>query len=138
MGKSVLKSWAKTQSVIATSSGEAEYYGLAKVAGEALGLKSLCNDLGIIVKNIQLWVDSSAAKAVAGRVGAGKLRHVEVTYLWIQSQVQEKKIRVRKVKGEENPADILTKPKFIKESKMHLEKLGIEIEVNTRLETTSS
>jgi len=127
IGGSVLKSWAKTQSVIATSSGEAEYYGLAKTSAEAIGLRSLCHDLGIKVQSIVVWVDSSAAKAVAGRVGAGKLRHVEVTYLWIQSQVQSKRLKVRKVKGEDNPADILTKPKYIKEMRIHLEKLGMEI-----------
>jgi len=127
IGGSVLKSWAKTQSVIATSSGEAEYYGLAKTSAEAIGLKSLCHDLGIKVQSIVVWVDSSAAKAVAGRVGAGKLRHVEATYLWIQSQVQSKKLKVRKVKGEDNPADILTKPKYIKEMRIHLERLGMEI-----------
>jgi len=127
IGKSIVKSWAKTQTVIATSSGEAEYYGLAKATAEALGLKSLCKDLGISVSHINMWVDSSAAKAVAGRVGAGKLRHVEVAHLWIQSQVQERKIRVKKIKGIENPADILTKPKFVKEMREHLGKLGVEV-----------
>jgi hypothetical protein len=127
IGKSIVKSWAKTQTVIATSSGEAEYYGLAKATAEALGLNSLCKDLGISVSHINMWVDSSAAKAVAGRVGAGKLRHVEVAHLWIQSQVQERKIRVKKIKGVENPADILTKPKFVKEMREHLSKLGVEV-----------
>jgi hypothetical protein len=128
IGNSVLKSWAKTQTVIATSSGEAEYYGLAKGSAEALGLQSLCRDLGVMVKNIHMWVDSSAAKAVAGRVGAGKLRHVEVAHLWIQSQVQLRKLKVKKIKGIDNPADILTKPKFVKEMRTHLGKLGMEVD----------
>jgi len=135
IGKSVMKSWAKTQTVIATSSGEAEYYGLAKGSAEALGLQSLCKDLGILVSNIHMWVDSSAAKAVACRVGAGKLRHVEVAHLWIQSQVQKKKLKIKKIKGTENPADILTKPKFVKEMRVHLAKLGIRVDAVPRRRT---
>jgi len=92
-----VKTWSSTQSTIALSSGEAEYYALVKAAAEGLGIQAIARDLGFEM-TIRLWVDSSAAKAVVGRVGAGKLRHVEATYLWIQSQVQSKKLKVRKVK----------------------------------------
>ena len=118
-----MKSWAKSQAVVATSSGGAEYYGLAKVAAEAIGFKSLAQDLGLEI-GVRLWVDSSAAKAVATRVGAEKMRHVEVTYLWVQELVQAKKIKVCKVKGMNNPADMLTKPKHIKEIEQILQKVG--------------
>ena len=46
-GKGVLKTWSKDQSVIATSSGEAELYALNRAAAEALGIQSLAKDLGI-------------------------------------------------------------------------------------------
>jgi hypothetical protein len=127
-GGSVMKSWSKTQTVVATSSGEAEFYGLGKTAAEAIGFQSLCSDLGIENLSIQVWVDSSAAKAVAGRVGAGKLRHVQVTHLWIQGHVQDRKLKVKKIKGENNPSDILTKPKFIKEMSRHFGKIGVKVE----------
>ena len=39
LGSGLLKSWSKSQGVVATSSGEAEYYSLTKVAMEALGMK---------------------------------------------------------------------------------------------------
>ena len=78
--------------------------------------------------SIQVWVDSSAAKAVAGRVGAGKLRHVQVTHLWIQGHVKNRKQKVKKIKGENNPSDILTKPKFIKEMSRHFGNIGVKVE----------
>ena len=131
VGGSIIKSWAKTQTVIATSSGEAEFYGLGKGSAEALGFKSLCEDMGMLMKTIIMWVDSTAAKAVAGRIGAGKLRHVEVCFLWIQSQVQAKKLMVRKIPGDKNPADILTKPQFLNEMKVHLEKLNVYVNLKT-------
>ena len=66
MGGDVVKSWAKTQGSIALSSGEAEYYAMVKGAAEALGLRSLLEDLGVKAW-IRLAVDSSAAKSMASR-----------------------------------------------------------------------
>ena len=39
----------------------------------------------------------------------GKVRHLDVTDLWIQEKVRLKTIIIQKVPGEHNPADILTK-----------------------------
>ena len=39
-----IKSWSSTQSIVALSSGEAEYYGMVKGASVALGLQSVWND----------------------------------------------------------------------------------------------
>ena len=60
----------------------------------------------IIVKT-----DSSVAKSVAGRRGLGKLRHVELKYLWVQDAVAKGRISMKTVSGVNNPADVLTKPK---------------------------
>ena len=43
----VCKSWAGTQSTIAASSGEAEYYSLIKGAAEGLGFQAMASDLGV-------------------------------------------------------------------------------------------
>ena len=57
----------------------------------------------------KVWVDSSAALGVAARRGNGKLRHVRVGMLWIQEKLEEGELEMAKVKGEENPADLMTK-----------------------------
>ncbi len=57
----------------------------------------------------KVYVDSSAAIGVAHRRGNGKMRHVRVGTLWIQEKVESREIEVRKIKGEQNPADVLTK-----------------------------
>ena len=44
-------------------------------------------------------------------------RHIEVGELWIQDAVRIKVLTVNKVKGEDNPADILTK--YIEQGKIH-------------------
>ena len=104
-----LETWSAAQQMIALSSGEAEYFGMVKGAGNALGLSGVFCDLGIEYE-IVLYTDSSAAKGISSRRGLGKLRHVELNELWLQDQVARGRIAVRKISGEENISDSLTKP----------------------------
>ena len=53
--------------------------------------------------------DATAAIGIARRKGLGKIRHLDVTDLWIQDKIRGKEIQVAKVLGTENPADALTK-----------------------------
>ena len=54
-------------------------------------------------------MDSAAAIGTVHRRGNGKLRHVRVGTLWVQERVEEGDLAVKKVKGEDNPADLCTK-----------------------------
>jgi len=56
-----------------------------------------------------VWADSSAALAVVKRQGAGKLRHINISLLWVQEQEKLKKLVYEKVPGQDNPADLFTK-----------------------------
>ena len=103
-----IKAWSSAQQVIALSSGEAEYYGMVKGAGNALGLSGVLQDLGIHCPII-LYTDSSAAKGISSRRGLGKVRHIELSELWLQDQVARGKVEVRKIRGEDNMSDSLTK-----------------------------
>ena len=93
---------------MALSSGEAELEGLVKGAAEGIGMQNIAKDLSIYY-DIHLYTDSSAAMGMVARKGMGKVRHVEVSELWIQDAVRNNVLTVNKVKGEDNPADILTK-----------------------------
>ena len=53
--------------------------------------------------------DSSAEVAISNKCGCGKLRHINIGELWIQEKIAEQAIELRKVAGEKNPADMLTK-----------------------------
>ena len=53
--------------------------------------------------------DASAAIGIIGRTGLGKLRHIDTSYLWLQQESIKRKLRLNKVKGTENPADMNTK-----------------------------
>ena len=65
-------------------------------------------DLGV-EKGGVIYADSSAALAIAKRKGAGKLRHINISCLWIQERQGSKELEPRKVLGTENPADLMTK-----------------------------
>ena len=107
-GGHLLKHWSSTQQTIALSSGEAELKGIVKGAAEGLGLQSVGKDLNIEY-DVHVYTDSSAAMGVVARKGMGRVRHVEVGEVWVQDAVKNKVLTVNKVKGEDNPADILTK-----------------------------
>ncbi len=95
---------------MALSSAEAEYYGMIKAVAEALGVQAVAADMGETL-GIRVYSDSSAARAIASRTGQGKVRHMDVRHLWLQELVRRGRRSVHKVKGTENPADGMTKPK---------------------------
>ena len=88
VGSHVIKCWAATQASLALSSGEAEFYGVVRAAGIALGHRSLLSDLGVTIPT-RVWTDSSAAMGICGRQGLGKLRHIECHTLWVQQRLRQ-------------------------------------------------
>ena len=106
----VIKAWSVTQTVIALSSGEAEYYGLVRGSSMGLGVISMLEDLGIS-RRLKVKTDASVAKAISARRGVGKIRHIEVSQLWLQDRVNRGDLEVEKVRGEINRADPFTKYK---------------------------
>ena len=61
------------------------------------------------LKMVRISTDSSVAKSFVATRGLGKMRHLEVKFLWLQEIVQLGKVRVEKVSGANNIADALTK-----------------------------
>ena len=108
IGSHFIKGWARTQNHVTLSSAEAELVALVKCSAELLGAKSMMRDFGVEKSGI-IYADSSAALAIAKRKGAGKLRHINISCLWIQERQGSKELELRKVLGTENPADLMTK-----------------------------
>ena len=97
-GHHLIKAWSTNQQVIALSSGEAELYALTKGAAQTLGIVSMARDMGEELRAV-VHSDSSAALAMSQRVGLGKVRHIEVQYLWIQERYASKGLDLHKVRG---------------------------------------
>ena len=107
-GSHLIKSWSATRSVIALSSGEAEYYGIVEGAFVGLGLQSVLKDFDVHCE-VVIRSDASAAIAIASRRGLGKVRHIEVCQLWLQEKARRGDIQIVTVSTRENVADALTK-----------------------------
>ena len=43
------------------------------------------------------------------RLGAGKVRHLQTQYLWVQDVFHTRRATLRKIPGPLNPADLMTK-----------------------------
>lgn len=74
-GTHMLTHWSTTQSVIALSSGEAEYYGFVRAAAQTMGVKSLLEDLSVKGKRIRVKTDASVPKNLSSRMGLGNIKH---------------------------------------------------------------
>ena len=107
-GSHLIKAYSRTQSNIALSSGEAEFYGLVSTASEALGLVAMTEDFGD-KSEAYLYADASAAIGVANREGLGRIRHLDTQSLWLQQALRKKRLGLGKVLGTENPSDLTTK-----------------------------
>ena len=109
-GNHMWKSWSTNQAVIALSSGEAKYYALVKAGSIGLGAQAIAREMGIGFDNpIELNSGVSAVIGISSRVGSGKVRHIEVTQLWLQDKVSSKEVVLIKVGTDESLDDALTK-----------------------------
>ena len=77
--------------------------------------------------SLQLSTDSSAAKGAALRTGAGRLKHIQTSQLWIQERINNGEIQVRKIPREVNVSDLLTHHWSTKEGASHLPRMGFHV-----------
>ena len=76
LGKHCMKHWSSTQTSISLSSGEAEFAGVTRGAGQGLGCQALLKDVGVELP-LRVWTDSNATIEIWSRQGLGKLRHLD-------------------------------------------------------------
>lgn len=106
-------SWSsRKQKVVSRSTAEAEYRSLAHVTAEIAWIRSLLTELGIEVRSKTLvWCDSFATIAIANNpVMHSKFKHVELDLFFVREKVVNGLLQVGHVSGQEQVADVLTKP----------------------------
>ena len=94
--------------MVALSTGEAEMYAINKTAATGMGGNAILNDLGVNL-DLRVFTDATTGKSLVTRRGLGKVRHIAVNELWLQSHVQSKALTIVKIKNKFNPSDVLTK-----------------------------
>ena len=109
LGSHLIRTYSKTQSTIAKSSGESELYAVVRASAEGLGMATLLSDFGVPDPRVSVVMHASAAIGMAQRTGLNKVRHVEVDVLWIQEQQTRRMLPIEKIPGPQNPSDLCTK-----------------------------
>ena len=132
LGKHCLRTWSTTQPVHALSVAEAEYYAIIEGATRCLGLQTMLKEMGVEVGVLVVNTDSASAKSYASKRGLGKMRHIEVKDLWLQEAVCRGRVKLFKIDGEKNPADLFTKYLSDVDIERHLKALNVHIELVAR------
>lgn len=114
-------SWcSQKQPTVALSSCEAEFMAATAAACQAIWLQDLLHEVtGWEQESVKLLVDNQSAIALTKNpVFHGRSKHIQKKYHFIRECVENEQIKVEFVSGEEQKADILTKPlariKFVK------------------------
>ena len=117
----------KKQNVVARSSAEAEFRGMALGICEALWQRLLLTDLGYLPRQpIRLYCDNKAACDIAHNpVQYDRTKHVEVDIFFIKEKLDEKIVELPKIRSKDQLADILTKSFSSRVFSKFLGKLGM-------------
>ena len=91
----VIHTHSREQTLIATSTAEAELCGILSVTFEDFAIRSLLRELGSSVE-ITTMTDSDAGRALCSRKGLGKLKQVNIRFLWIQDAEAKKKVMLKR------------------------------------------
>lgn len=105
-------SWcSRKQSIVATSSTEAEYISAADCCKEILYIKSLLEELLGKTVSARLNIDNqSAIKLIKDGVVNRRSKYIDVKYHFIHEKVKQKIIRIEYCPTDKQLADLFTKP----------------------------
>ncbi|CAA0838989.1 cysteine-rich RLK (RECEPTOR-like protein kinase) 8 [Striga hermonthica] len=104
-------SWiSKLQKIVTLSTTEAEYVAVTEATKELVWLQNFLNELGRPQEDVTLYSDSQSAIHLAKNPAFhSRIKHIEVKYHFIRQLLEKKVLQLKKVPGERNPADMLTK-----------------------------
>ncbi|GJV73899.1 hypothetical protein Tco_1493894 [Tanacetum coccineum] len=106
-----LISWqCKKQTVVATSTTEAEYVAAASCCGQVLWIQNQLLDYGYNFMNTVIYIDNNSTICIIENpVQHSKTKHIEIRHHFIRDCNAKKLIQMAKIDTEHNVADLLTK-----------------------------
>ena len=141
-GKHLLKCTSTSQAVVSFSSAEAEVCAAVKAAAAGIGCFSMMRDLGVILlqqgvevkakglgdgvdsPSLEIKLGATAGRVIAVRRAAGCVRHIATPTLWLQRLVINGDIKMTRVGGNDNCADLGTKQLDYQAMNRHLKFCG--------------
>ncbi|GJV59355.1 putative ribonuclease H-like domain-containing protein [Tanacetum coccineum] len=111
LGQRLISWQCKKQTIIATSTTEAEYVVAANYYGQVLWVQNQLLDYGFNFMNTKIHIDNeSTICIVKNPVYHSKTKHIEIRHHFIRDCYEKKLISVEKIHTDLNVADLLTKP----------------------------
>jgi hypothetical protein len=91
---------------------------------ELLRLRNMLEELDVEIK-LRILGDSSPLQGLLERRGTGRVKHIEMKQLWLQSKVRSKDLEYMKIPRKYNPSDAGTHHWTRAEGHEHFGALGI-------------
>ncbi|GJS59730.1 hypothetical protein Tco_0654514 [Tanacetum coccineum] len=111
LGQRLISWQCKKQTIVATSTTEAEYVAAAHCCGQVLWVQNQLLDYGFNFMNTKIHIDNeSTICIVKNPVYHSKTKHIEIRHHFIRDCYEKKLISVTKIHTDLNVADLLTKP----------------------------
>ncbi|GJT06490.1 putative ribonuclease H-like domain-containing protein [Tanacetum coccineum] len=111
LGQRLISWQCKKQTIVATSTTEAEYVAAANCCGQVLWVQNQLLDYGFNFMNTKIHIDNeSIICIVKNPVYHSKTKHLEIRHHFIRDCYEKKLISVEKIHTDLNVADLLTKP----------------------------
>lgn len=104
---------SRKQTVVATSTAEAEYRAVSSCACEAIWFRHFFEEINRRFGSspVIIHIDNQAAlQMTENPVYLSKTKHIDIPVHHIRDEVSKGRITLKHIKGTANPADILTKP----------------------------
>ena len=123
-------SWISVkQTLIATSTMEAEFVSCFEATSQGVWLKSFISGLRVmnsISRPLRIFCDNSAAVFLAKNNKSGnRIKHIDIKYLAIREHVKEKQVVIEHISTELMIVDPLTKGMPPMKFKDHVDRMGI-------------
>ncbi|KAE8654393.1 hypothetical protein F3Y22_tig00117048pilonHSYRG00173 [Hibiscus syriacus] len=104
-------SWvSQLQKIVALSTTEAEYVTVTEASKEMVWLQSFLEELGKKQENNVLYYDSQSAIHLAKNPSFhSRMKQIQLRYHFIRSLLEDGILKLEKISGAQNPADMLAK-----------------------------
>ncbi|KAL5769797.1 hypothetical protein ACOSP7_013951 [Xanthoceras sorbifolium] len=121
-------SWvSQLQKIVALSTTEAEYVAVTEASKEMVWLQSFLEELGKKQEDNVLYCDSQSAIHLAKNPSFhSRTKHIQLRYHFIRSLLEDGILKLEKISGAQNPADMLTKTVMTDKLKLCSASVGLQ------------
>ncbi|KAD4889451.1 hypothetical protein E3N88_21524 [Mikania micrantha] len=128
MGGTAVSWMSRLQRSVALSTTEAEYMAAVEASKELIWLKNFLEELGKKQPDSPLYCDNQSEIHLGKNpVFHGKTKHIQLRYHFIRGLISDGTLMLEKIRGSENPVDMLTKVVTLEKLKLCVASTGLQV-----------